>query len=278
MHHDTQDEARIITDNRFSVVPHWVIFSGISDGALRLYSVLQAYADSRTGRAFPSRTTLANDMHKSVRSIDGYLKELTAVGAMKVTRRRKAGTKICYSNLYTVVTANPAVSEVPDTIEIAETPAQSAARGSAVDCAENYTHLTTPTQTSTRPSEMGSREHLTRPTSKEVAPPHDLPSQIGITPSQAQTLVDEAFAIYNTFPNHITYVTDDTWDAWQDLVDSIEEATGEDVIGDMCFNKDWDERLGVIVAKHRDTEGVRYGIARWVAQIVLYVRAYPFAA
>lgn len=278
MHHDTHDEARIVTDNRFSVVPHWVIFSNISDGALRLYSVLQTYADNKTGRAFPSRATLANDMHKSVRSVDGYLKELEAVGAMKVTRRRKAGTKICYSNLYTVVTANPVTVELPETVEVTETPVQLAARGGAVDCAENYTHSTTPTQTSARSSSMSSLEHLTRPTSKEVGPSHTLASQIGIDEDVARTLVDEVFAIYNAFPDHVTYVTEDTWDTWQEVAENIGEATGEDAVGDMIFNKDWDERLGALVAKHRDTEGVRYGISRWLAQLVLYVRAYPFAA
>lgn len=146
----------IETDNRFSIIPHWVIFSGISDGALRLYAVLMKYADGSTGQAFPSRATLAKAMNKkSVRSIDGYLRELRDVGALAVQRRRRNDSKENWTNLYTVKTEAPHCvkqtshgdhgSSVTHGASDLEGVVQNTALPRAEDCAENHTHSTTPT-------------------------------------------------------------------------------------------------------------------------------------
>lgn len=130
---------QIITDNRFAVIPHWVIFSDISDGALRLYTVLKKYADNDTGEAFPSRTTLAaNIRKKSVRSVDGYIKELKKIKALKVITRKRPGSEENWTNLYVVLTANPHTQGV----------VQETTPPRAADCSENNTHLPIPTSVS----------------------------------------------------------------------------------------------------------------------------------
>jgi len=102
----TQTSSGITTDNRFVIIPQWVLMSPISDGALRLYAVLMKHADNMTGEAFPSRGTLAREIgKKSVRSIDGYIKELEQLGALRVERRKKSNLEN-WSNLYTVITVN----------------------------------------------------------------------------------------------------------------------------------------------------------------------------
>mgnify|MGYP001945807835 CR=1 FL=1 len=61
------NNTAITADNRFAIIPHWVIYSNISDAALRLYAVMAKYADNATGKAWPSRGTLAKDIRKSER-------------------------------------------------------------------------------------------------------------------------------------------------------------------------------------------------------------------
>lgn len=91
--------------NKFSQVPEWVLDADISDGAFRLYAALLRYADQDTGRAYPARSTLATRLHKTPKSIDRYLKELSEIGALKIHARFEKGQQ--KSNNYTVVTRNP---------------------------------------------------------------------------------------------------------------------------------------------------------------------------
>jgi hypothetical protein len=60
----------------FSIVPEWVLMRGLSPTALKLYVVLARFADWQTGRAFPSRETLADRMGCSEKTIDRAVKEL----------------------------------------------------------------------------------------------------------------------------------------------------------------------------------------------------------
>jgi len=127
----TQTSSGITTDNRFVIIPQWVLMSPISDGALRLYAVLMKYADGGTRTAFPSRAALARDIRKSADTVDRYIRELEELGALHVERRKKSNNEN-WSNLYTVVTVNPRV-------------AASMRPGSRTDAAENKTHITRPT-------------------------------------------------------------------------------------------------------------------------------------
>ena len=73
--------------NKFSQIPEWIIDANISDGAFRLYAVLLRYADQKTGKAFPSRETLAERLKKTPKSVSRYTQELVEAGAVKLTVR-----------------------------------------------------------------------------------------------------------------------------------------------------------------------------------------------
>ena len=95
----------IDTDIRFSIVPHWVTNSDVSDRALRLYSVLAKFADAETGQAFPGRTRLSKELRCSLKSVDRAVAELESIGAIRKTQRVKDG--YYQSSLYTVVRIDP---------------------------------------------------------------------------------------------------------------------------------------------------------------------------
>jgi hypothetical protein len=94
-------------DNYFVVVPHWVLYSGVSSNAIRLYGCIRAYAD-RGLRGFPSRRSLAEDMNVSSRStVDLALKELIDKGIVeKIHRKRSNGSFT--SSAYLLVSNAPA--------------------------------------------------------------------------------------------------------------------------------------------------------------------------
>jgi hypothetical protein len=99
----------ITTDLRFSIVPAWVLDSGISDRAIRLYAVLAGYADSETGQAFPGRTLLSRRLDCSLKTIDRAVAELLAAGAVRKRQRVKDGHY--QSSVYTVVRIDPGSGE-----------------------------------------------------------------------------------------------------------------------------------------------------------------------
>jgi hypothetical protein len=96
----------ITTDLRFSMVPAWVLDSGISDKAIRLYAVLAGYADAETGQAYPGRTLLSKRLDCSTKTVDRAVSELMSVGAIRKQQRVKDGHY--QSSLYTVVRIDPA--------------------------------------------------------------------------------------------------------------------------------------------------------------------------
>ena len=96
---------RIAADNYFSMIPEWVLDAKISATAVRLYCVLQRYANS-DGLCHPSRRTLAERCGCSTATIDRAVDELVDIRALVVSHRRtERGDQT--SNLYTVVTATP---------------------------------------------------------------------------------------------------------------------------------------------------------------------------
>lgn len=239
----------IVTDNRFAIVPHWVIFSGISDGALRLYTVLTKYADGHTKQAFPSRTTLAKDMgKKSVRSIDGYMRELKEIGAVTVENRKRKGSKENQTNLYIVRTVNPHV-------------VQNTAPPSAEDCSENYTHLSTPTY---YPYATDSRISDPTPASYEDAG-RNITAQTGISQQTKNQLVDEAVRLYLS-GNH-----EYDWDEWEAFAKQITEQTGY-FVDDLIANRRFASRLAELIEAHAD-KGLRYGASAWLGVLLNHPEA-----
>jgi hypothetical protein len=112
----------IDTDLRFSIVPHWVTNSDVSDRALRLYSVLAKFADAETGQAFPGRTRLSKELRCSLKSVDRAVAELESIGAVRKTQRVKDGHY--QSSLYTVVRIDPASGKSRPRVTDDATPCQ----------------------------------------------------------------------------------------------------------------------------------------------------------
>lgn len=95
----------IRSETYFAIVPEWVLFADIAPQALRLYAVLNRYANE-AGTAHPSRKTLAERMRVSVKTVDRSLDELQAIGAVDVAPRiNENGDQS--SNLYTVKVTPP---------------------------------------------------------------------------------------------------------------------------------------------------------------------------
>ena len=229
------------TDNRFSQIPHWVTEAPISDGAYRLYGVLMKYAHYQTRDAYPSRATLARDVRKSDRSVDGYIKELCAIGALKVFRRKRKGTKENYTNLYHVITANPHAddelsADAPEADwEIVQEVAKSASPGGEVSFAENDTHSTTPSSYSTSEETSDNAFHAHTPC--EAPKKHPLPVNSYIETKQLLTQVGQAIQETGSFHS------DEAQEAWDTFTDTLiaytENLTYHHTLADLLLNGKW---------------------------------------
>lgn len=81
----------------FAMLPEWLLFSGVSGNAVKLFGILHRHAGCAD--ITPSRKRLADLMHCSVDTIDRTTKELERVGALSV-ERRKTGDGDYTSNAY----------------------------------------------------------------------------------------------------------------------------------------------------------------------------------
>ena len=95
---------RLEGDNKFSIVPEWVTYSPISNGALRVYTVLARFTD-KNDECFPSRTLLAEKAFCSERQVDRLLDELVGHGMLRVRKERTGGRWA--KNVYKLITASP---------------------------------------------------------------------------------------------------------------------------------------------------------------------------
>ena len=85
------EEGSLVLEQRFAIVPEWLIDADISDCAYRLYSVLLRYGQT-SGCRMPGRATLADRLHKTSKdTVDRALKELVAVGAVVIEHRHRDG-------------------------------------------------------------------------------------------------------------------------------------------------------------------------------------------
>ena len=100
--------ADLVVEDRFAIVPEWLLDADIGDAAVRLYAVLLRYGQS-SGARMPSRATLARRMHKkSTDSVDRALKELVAIGAVVIEHRYDGGQRL--TNAYHLRTSRPALN------------------------------------------------------------------------------------------------------------------------------------------------------------------------
>lgn len=94
--------SEVMASDYFAIVPEFVLTADISANAVRLYAILNRFANSQ-GKAWPSRKTLADIMRTSTATIDRAKEELIAIHALSVEHRiNPAGDPS--SNLYTLHT------------------------------------------------------------------------------------------------------------------------------------------------------------------------------
>lgn len=96
------DELNV--DNKFIIIPEWILLSNISDKAKVLYGALWKYADRNSNKCFPSRKTLSKDLNCHPSSVDRCLKELVKINAIKIENRPPKENGANQSNLYTLIT------------------------------------------------------------------------------------------------------------------------------------------------------------------------------
>jgi hypothetical protein len=85
----------IETEFRFTMVPEWLLDSGVTGDAILLYVALGRYADSQTHEAYPSRKTLAGRCRMSATSVDRASAELVKVGA--IAKRQRQNNSLVYT-------------------------------------------------------------------------------------------------------------------------------------------------------------------------------------
>jgi len=109
----TKKQHKLNADEYFAILPEWILDSDISANAIRLYALLNRYANAQ-GTCFPKQETLANRMRCSIDTVARAAKELMAIGALTCKQQRKDGNEWT-SNLYTVRSARPATWVNPNT-------------------------------------------------------------------------------------------------------------------------------------------------------------------
>jgi hypothetical protein len=156
----TDASPDLVVEDRFAIVPEWLLDADISDAAVRLYAVLLRYGQS-SGSRMPSRATLARRLRKrSTDSVDRAMKELVGLGAVRIEHRYAGAQRL--TNAYHVRTSRPTRNDPPGPTDTgsrksAATPTQ-AARGGRTDAARvaassghDPQHLTQSTISSTEP-------------------------------------------------------------------------------------------------------------------------------
>jgi len=136
------ERGALVVDEHFAPVPEWVLDSPISDCALRLYAVLLRYGQT-SGARMPSRKTLARRLRKaSTDTVDRAMKELVAVGAVEVQRRRLDGVN--QTNRYHLRTRCPDAAGRT----AAATPAAAGRENTVVEAGAGATPVTPAARTS----------------------------------------------------------------------------------------------------------------------------------
>lgn len=97
--------SEIKATDYFAIIPETVLLAPISSNAVRLYGILNRFANS-SGKAWPSRKTLAEMMDVSVATIDRAKDELVELGALHVENRLGPNGDLT-SNVYTLVMSSP---------------------------------------------------------------------------------------------------------------------------------------------------------------------------
>ena len=89
----------------FGIVPRWLLYSGASEGAIKLYGILACHADNNGHGAYPSHARLARLASFSISKVKRKLTELVGVGAIEQKARYKDGAR--RSNHYRLLRGIP---------------------------------------------------------------------------------------------------------------------------------------------------------------------------
>lgn len=143
----------------FAMVPEWLLYSGISGNAVKLFCILHRY-DGLPGGAHPSRATLAKRMQVSVDTVDRTLKELIDAGAV-ATEGRFTTENDRDSNAYMLHFLRPG-----SRTDAATGGGTDAATGSRKDAAGKRIHISESTWNENPPS--GECASAPTPTSKAM--------------------------------------------------------------------------------------------------------------
>lgn len=217
------DSIAVRRDNHFSQIPHWVTEASISDGAFRLYAILFKYSDNTKHTAYPSRATLAKNLRKTTKSVDNYVKELVALGALRVHRRKRKGTNQNYTNLYYVVTVNPNANidleaEIPEQDwEIIDEVGKSVSLGGETSFSETIPSITTPSSSVT--SSLRDDQIKESDTGEQVRPaknPQGINST-GLTKKQRDPMRNQLVKIGHLMKDGASFYDDVVQDEWYDF-------------------------------------------------------------
>ena len=105
MNPGASDGGDLVVEDRFAIVPEWLLDAEIGDCAVRLYAVLLRYGQS-SGSRMPSRSTLARRLHKrSTDTVDRAMKELVGLGAVRIEHRYDDAQRL--TNAYHLRTSRP---------------------------------------------------------------------------------------------------------------------------------------------------------------------------
>lgn len=92
---------KVEADEYFAIIPEWVLYGDISTAAVRVYGVLNRYANNQTGKCHPSRKSIATKARIGLSTVDRAIDELVAFGAVEV-RHQKSESGDHTSNEYTL--------------------------------------------------------------------------------------------------------------------------------------------------------------------------------
>lgn len=108
-----ENQPSEVVGSRFAQMPGWVLFSKVSDRAIRLYALLQWRA-GQAESSWPSHRSLAREMDCSIASVKRAIAELVEIRAVRVvTRRRDDGQQT--SNAYIIRADQPQLTGEPPT-------------------------------------------------------------------------------------------------------------------------------------------------------------------
>jgi len=184
-HQDAQlATSELAVEQRFAVVPEWMLDSAVSDTAFRLYAILARYGNT-SGVRMPGRALLARRLHRTVDTVDRALKELTAAGILTIEHRTQAGRTL--TNRYHLRTHDP--DGACEQGRTAAAPAHATTQAAAADVAAGgRTGAAPPSRSNAAPRAAPLRPDPEVPTDTPPPPttPDEAASTAGLAPAGAE--------------------------------------------------------------------------------------------